>query len=66
MKRNTIKPAELAEKMALKVSPRRVSNWLTGLRSPNVYELHSMLQAMPDIDARQLVADIAARYKAKR
>lgn len=65
MKRNTIKPAALADSMRLKVTARRVSNWLTGARSPNVCELHEMLKAMPDADARGLVADMAARYQAK-
>jgi hypothetical protein len=66
MKRNTIKPAALADAMRLKVTARRVSNWLTGARSPNVYELHEMLKALPDVDARTLIADMAGRYQAKR
>ena len=63
--RNMFKPSEVAERMRIKVTPRRVSNWLTGERSPNVAQLAEMLKALPDVDARSLVADLAARYRAK-
>ena len=64
--RNTIKPAEVASNMRIKVTPRRVSNWLTGERSPNVEQLAELLRVLPDVDARGLITDLAARYRAKR
>ena len=66
MKRNTLKPAAVAAGMRIKVSARRVSNWLTGVRSPSVCELHELLRAVPEADARVLIGDMAARYRAKR
>ena len=65
MERNRLKPAGIVERMRIAVSPRRVSNWLTGLRSPNVNELDHMLKALPDEDARALVAAMAQRWRDK-
>lgn len=65
MKPNTLKPAQIADRMRIAVTPRRLSNWLTGLRSPNVVEMASLLEALPDEDARALIDDMAARYRAK-
>jgi len=64
--RNTIKPSEVAASMRIKVTARRVSNWLTGERSPNVEQLAELLRVLPDVDARGLITDLAARYKSKR
>ena len=64
--RNMIKPSEVAASMRIKVTPRRVSNWLTGERSPNVAQLAELLRVLPDLDARGLIADLAARYSSKR
>ncbi len=65
MERNRLKPAAIVERMRIAVSARRVSNWLTGLRSPNVSELDHMLRAVPDEDARALVAAMAQRWRDK-
>jgi transcriptional regulator with XRE-family HTH domain len=52
--------------MRIKVTARRVSNWLTGERSPNVAQLAELLRVLPDVDARGLITDLAARYRSKR
>jgi len=64
--RNTIKPSDISERMRSKVTPRRVSNWLTGERSPNVEQLAELLSVLPDVDARTLITELAARYRSKR
>ena len=65
MDRNTLKPASIVDRMLVTVSPRRVSNWLTGLRSPNINELDHLLRALPDLDARTLIASMASRWRDK-
>jgi len=65
MERNTLRPASIVDRMRIDVTARRVSNWLTGLRSPNVNELDHMLRALPDEDARGLIASMAKRWRSK-
>ena len=57
------KPAQIAARIG--VTPRRVSNWVSGQRSPNVAEVAALRAALPEVDARAFIAELAARWRAK-
>lgn len=43
------------------VTPRKAGDWLRGDRSPSVIDLGRILQAFPDLDAREFVMELGRR-----
>ena len=59
-----LKPRQIAEALP-DVTPRKAGDWLRGDRSPSIIDLGRILEAFPDLDAREFVREVAIRRAVK-